>query len=177
MNKVIKNYNKIHYGEALEDSTEVIKWINSISDPNHNFINGDWIKSSSNRSMSSINPATVQVRVEVEEDTWDSLAMEDFEATIDVLNLPEGLHQLSVDVTPLRSPGNLRITQIVPDPIEIGLTPLFSKSVPVIVDIVGNPSNGYQLGEPQLESEDVIVSGTIIDDVNTPPPRLAVSTK
>tara|TARA_Y100000590_G_scaffold468220_1_gene650048 strand:- start:2799 stop:5162 length:2364 start_codon:yes stop_codon:yes gene_type:complete len=58
MNKVIKNYNKIHYGEALEDSTEVIKWINSISDPNHNFINGDWIKSSSNRSMSSINPAT-----------------------------------------------------------------------------------------------------------------------
>ena len=42
MNKIIKNFKNIKYGPAPEDATEVINWINKISSPNKNYINGQW---------------------------------------------------------------------------------------------------------------------------------------
>ena len=110
-------------------------------------------------AVAGFHPKEVRVRVEVEEDVWDSLAVEDFEATADVINLPEGRHELSVEVVPLRSPGNLRVTQVIPEPVAVVLTPLFSKSVPVIIDTVGGPQLGYGLGKPDPEASEVIVSG------------------
>ena len=57
MNKIIKNFKNIKYGPAPEDDSEVLKWINTLPKPNHNFINGEWIKSSSKQTFRSINPA------------------------------------------------------------------------------------------------------------------------
>ena len=110
-------------------------------------------------AVAGVTPGYVQLRVEVEKDVWDTLAVEDFEATVDVLNFPEGSHQLTVEVVPLRSPGNLRITEVNPEPVEVVLTALFSKSVPVIVDTIGDPSPGYALSKPRPDSSDVVVSG------------------
>ena len=49
MNKVIKNFKKIKYGPAPEDSKEVLSWIKKISSPNKIFIGGNWIKSTSKK--------------------------------------------------------------------------------------------------------------------------------
>ena len=110
-------------------------------------------------AIAEIRPSEVQVRVDVREDVWDSLTVEDFEATADLLNLPEGAHQVSVEVKPLRSPGNLRVTQVIPEPVEVVLQPLFSKSVPVVIDTQGSPQAGYEIAEPVPEIDEVIVSG------------------
>ena len=51
MNKVIKNFKNIKYGPAPEDDNEVLKWINNLPKPNHNFINGEWSKSLSRKTL------------------------------------------------------------------------------------------------------------------------------
>ena len=58
MNKTIKNYKNINYGPAPEDAKDVLDWINNLTSPNHNFINGSWVKATSKKTMLSINPST-----------------------------------------------------------------------------------------------------------------------
>ena len=58
MSKIIKNFKKISYGPAPEDSKDVMSWINSLKNPNHLFINGAWVKSKSPKKIQVINPAT-----------------------------------------------------------------------------------------------------------------------
>ncbi len=57
MNKIIKNFKDIKYGSAPEDDREVMKWIKNLPKPNHNFINGEWSKSKTKKTLRSINPA------------------------------------------------------------------------------------------------------------------------
>ncbi|PPR44262.1 MAG: putative aldehyde dehydrogenase AldA [Alphaproteobacteria bacterium MarineAlpha5_Bin8] len=57
MSKIIKNFDKIKYGPAPEDSKEVYNWINKLASPNKIFINGQWIKSSSKKIIQAINPS------------------------------------------------------------------------------------------------------------------------
>ena len=58
MSKIIQNFKNISYGPAPEDSKDVMSWINSLSNPNHLFINGSWVKSKSSKKINVINPAT-----------------------------------------------------------------------------------------------------------------------
>ena len=51
MNKIIKNYKNIKYGPAPEDDGEVLQWIKNLSNTNKNFINGEWMKSSSGKTI------------------------------------------------------------------------------------------------------------------------------
>ena len=57
MSKIIKNFKNIKYGPAPEDDSEVLKWIKNLPKPNHSFINGEWVKSLSRKTLRSINPA------------------------------------------------------------------------------------------------------------------------
>ncbi len=56
MSKIISNFKKIKYGPSPEDSKEVMQWIKNLPNPNHNFIGGEWKKSSSKKNLISINP-------------------------------------------------------------------------------------------------------------------------
>ena len=58
MDKVIKNFQNISYGPAPEDSKEVTNWIKNLKNPNNHFINGTFVKSSSSKKISIINPST-----------------------------------------------------------------------------------------------------------------------
>ncbi|MFQ6020070.1 MAG: YbbR-like domain-containing protein [Dehalococcoidia bacterium] len=101
----------------------------------------------------------VRVRVEVAEDVFDTLRVEDFQATADLLGLQEGTHEVSVEVEALTGRGGLRVTQVIPDTVPLVLKPLFSRSVPVVVEISGSPASGHEMDEPELQPENIIVSG------------------
>ena len=59
MNKILKNFNNINYGPALEDSKEVIAWIKKLSSSNKNYIDGKWISSKSTKKIQVINPSNI----------------------------------------------------------------------------------------------------------------------
>lgn len=102
----------------------------------------------------------IRVRIEVDEDEFKDLIPDDFRATVDLLGLQVGTQEAPVTVEALTRRGGLRIIEAIPDKVEVALRSLTSRAVPVIVEIVGSPLSGYELGDPELESETVIVSGT-----------------
>ena len=57
MSEIIKKFKNIKYGPAPEDDNEVLSWIKKLPKPSHNFINGEWCKSLSQKTLRSINPA------------------------------------------------------------------------------------------------------------------------
>jgi len=57
MNKILKNFKNIKYGPAPEDDKEVIVWINKLSSPNKNYIDGKWTSSKSSKKIQVINPS------------------------------------------------------------------------------------------------------------------------
>ncbi len=103
--------------------------------------------------------AAVRPRVSVSSDVWNSLTAADFKATVDLEGLRVGVYDLPVKVTALTSRGGLRVIGPVPAQIEVDVEPLFSKSVPVEVDIQGEPPAGISLGTAQTEDDTVVVTG------------------
>lgn len=105
--------------------------------------------------------APVGVRVEVDEDVWEDLREDDFEATVDLAALSEGTHTVAVEVEALTSRGRLEVLGPVPsEGVEVTLVPLFSKSVPVEVQLQGALPAGLQTGDPMVEQDTVTVLGT-----------------
>jgi YbbR domain-containing protein len=101
----------------------------------------------------------VRVRVKVAEDVFDSLTDADFEATVDLEGLTVGQYELPVTVRPLTSRGGLRIENVLPERIEVRLAQLSGKLVPVVINVEGEPPNGYSLGVPEVADEEVFVTG------------------
>lgn len=101
----------------------------------------------------------VRVRVKVAEDVFDSLTDADFEATVDLEGLTVGQYELPVTVRPLTSRGGLRIENVLPERIEVRLAQLTGKLVPAVINVEGEPPNGYSLGVPDVADEEVFVTG------------------
>jgi len=102
----------------------------------------------------------VRVRVEVADDEWNTLSAADFEATADLDEVQAGTYDLPVRVEALTGRGDLRVTQVIPETVEVELRSLFSKSVQVSIKLEGEPAPGYQAGVPEIDAEAVLVTGT-----------------
>ena len=61
MDKIIKNFNKLSYGPAPEDSEEVYEWIKNLNKPNKIFINNKFVKSSGTKKLDIINPSNKRI--------------------------------------------------------------------------------------------------------------------
>ncbi len=105
-------------------------------------------------------PVNVRVRVDVDEDVWDTLTPADFEATVDLEGFQAGTYDVPLRVEPLTGRGGLRVTQVIPATIEIDLKSLFSKSVNVLVSLEGAPPPGFEASLPELDADTVLVTGT-----------------
>ena len=101
----------------------------------------------------------VGVEVRVEENVYESLTKEDFEATVDLKGLPPAVHNLAVDVTPLTDRGNLRIVKVLPEQIEVTLYALETKSVPAEVELIGSPPSEFSLGPTDSPVSRATVAG------------------
>lgn len=105
-------------------------------------------------------PVNVRVRVEVADDVWGTLSAADFKGTVDLDGLQAGAYDLPVQVEPLTGRGGLRVTEVVPDTVEVELKSLFSKSVSVTPKLEGSPPKGYEAKAPEIDTETVLVTGT-----------------
>ena len=104
-------------------------------------------------------PVNVRVKVEVADDVWNTPSMADFKGTVDLDGLQAGTYDLPVRVEQLTGRGNLRVTQVIPDTLQVELKSLFSKSVSVSVSLEGTPPPGYEASVPELEAYTVLVTG------------------
>jgi YbbR domain-containing protein len=77
---------------------------------------------------------------------------------VDLDGLAVGKYQLPVEVRPLPSRG-LRIEEVLPPKIDVTLTLLVSKSVPLVVDVEGDPPSGFTMGAAVAEDATVTVAG------------------
>lgn len=105
-------------------------------------------------------PVNVRVRVDVDEDVWDSLTPADFEATVNLEELQAGTYDAEVRVEPLTGRGSLRVIRVIPPTVEVDLKSLFSKSVPVSASLEGAPPPGFEASIPELDAATVLVTGT-----------------
>lgn len=110
-------------------------------------------------AVDSLDPTVIQVRVRVEEDVLDTLTAADFEATVDLQGLNVGELTLDVEVRPLTQRGGLRIEDVLPATTEVTIVQLALKSVPVEIDPVGNPPDGFTMSVPEPETDNVNVEG------------------
>lgn len=105
-------------------------------------------------------PVNVRVRVDVDENVWDSLTPADFEATVNLEGLQVGAYDAEVRVEPQTGRGGLRVTRVIPPTVEVDLKSLFSKSVPVSASLEGAPPPGFEASIPELGAATVLVTGT-----------------
>lgn len=104
-------------------------------------------------------PATVRVRVSVEEDVFPTLTKGDFDAVVDLEGLTVGDYQRPVEVRTRTTRGGLRVEEVLPPEVAVVLVPRESKRVPVVINVTGDPAAGYTMGSPQPEESEVTVSG------------------
>lgn len=110
-------------------------------------------------AVDSIDPATVRVRVRVEEDVVDTLTAADFEATVDLQGFAVGDYERPVAVRALTSRGGLRVEEVIPSEVSVSIVALSTVVVDVVIDAQGEPPPGFSLVQVQPEEETVLVSG------------------
>jgi YbbR domain-containing protein len=103
--------------------------------------------------------ASLRLRITVADDVFDSLVAGDFEAIVDLDGLTVGSYELPVDVRALTGRGGLRIDEPLPDTVTVDLAQLTGKSVPVQIDVTGEPAPGFTMGSPVIDDETVLVTG------------------
>lgn len=101
--------------------------------------------------------ARVQVRLQTTQSVWETLEVEDFEATADLSGLGRGVHQVPVEVRLDREPAT--ILDIEPEMVEVELDAAATSIVPVRVETEGEPAVGYVVRQRMIDPTDVTVQG------------------
>jgi len=102
----------------------------------------------------------IRVRVRVEENVFDSLTKEDFEATVDLEALTVGAYDdRPVDVRELTTRGNQRKDEVLHPKITVRWEQLLSKEVSVDLDMRGTPPADFALGATEVSIDTAVVSG------------------
>ena len=107
----------------------------------------------------------VRIRVRAPESVWPDLEADDFRAYVDLQGLGVGRHEVQVRVQPA---GNVvRVLQVSPSALAIRLDTMAEKTVPVRVDVYGNPPLGYSARPIQIVPSQVTARGpqSVVDQL------------
>ena len=107
--------------------------------------------------VSRTSPSTVRLRIAAPRDIWESLTADKFSAVVDLFAVGVGLHEILIEVA--SSDGRIRIIAADPETITVSLEERKEKEVPVRVDLVGDPPEGYRFQLPELLPDLVSVIG------------------
>lgn len=107
------------------------------------------------------NPVLTEAKVKVRalSDTWDQLRPSEFEATIDLLGLDSGQHEVPVVVTTLLE--EVAIVEVQPEHITVNLEEIIARSIRVRVNVRDEETipTGYQSGLPEVVPEQITIRG------------------
>lgn len=109
-------------------------------------------------------PETVTIVAKTSDRLLASLTPSSFQATLDLSALDPGLHRLNVNVETEVRP--VQIVSITPSPIDVQLSAIVSRTVPVQVVVTGEEvmSPAVELsGPPRVEPDEVVVTGAETD--------------
>ena len=99
----------------------------------------------------------VQVTVRAPESVRNSLKVDDFTATIHLAGLDAGVHKVPVQVVLHKYPSQVMLVE--PEYVTLEMEPRAERTVPVHVQIEGEPSLGYFMRAQISASREVTVSG------------------
>jgi YbbR domain-containing protein len=100
----------------------------------------------------------VQIRLEGPESTLRQLSPQDFEAYVDLSQVPFG-ENTAVPIRINPPSEDVQVTLIIPDEVNVLLEEQVSREIPVELDIRGGTARGHTQGEPLLEPAFITVSG------------------
>lgn len=116
-------------------------------------------------------PAQVRVTLRAPNSVLSSLDSVDgsISAWLDVTGLESGTYELEVKAKASEIFGPVRISQITPEFVTLTLEQLITRSVPVELEVTGEPAIGYQADPPSYTPTVVTVSGaaSLVDQVDT----------
>jgi len=104
-------------------------------------------------------PRQIELTLRAPSSVWQELLAEEdnIRAILDLSGLSSGKHTLNIQVQISINP--VRIISATPQTATVTLEPLASQSFPVDLNIGGEPAIGYQAGTPDLQPEEIIISG------------------
>jgi len=104
-------------------------------------------------------PKQVELTLRAPSSVWNRLTSEEnaVRAILDLSGLGTGQHELEIQIQIATSP--VRIIAVTPQTATVTLEPLKTKTMRIELAISGKPAIGYQVGEPLLEPENIIISG------------------
>ncbi|MFN2135168.1 MAG: YbbR-like domain-containing protein [Candidatus Promineifilaceae bacterium] len=108
---------------------------------------------------------SVQVRVEGPESVLREISPDDFEAFVDLSNIPFG-EQVMAPIQIKSDAEDVDLTLTIPEEIEVVLEEQVSRDIPVELDIRGAVARGHRQGEPLIEPAYIRVSGPQSDVEN-----------
>ena len=107
-------------------------------------------------NRSSVNNVAVLIRAPSQ--VWSTLSTNQINVTADLSNLQPGLHKIplnaKVDIP------NAEILSVSPSEISISLERIITRTIPVTVDIQGEPAVGYIASTPIISAEEIIATGS-----------------
>lgn len=108
---------------------------------------------------------SVQLRVEGPESALRQLSLDNFQAYVDLSQVPYG-ETIPAPIRTTSSAEDLNVTLVIPEEVDVLLEEEVSREIPVELDIRGSIARGHTRGDPLLEPEFVTVSGPQSDVEN-----------
>lgn len=103
---------------------------------------------------------SVAIRVTAREDVWDELTAASFAAKVDLTDAQQGTIEVPVRVDVAEDLADeVTVLDITPQTVDVRLDLLVSQTVPVRVNITGQPPIGFDAGEERVEPTQAAVSG------------------
>lgn len=100
----------------------------------------------------------IKVRISAPEDVWDRLAVEDFRAVADLSQASLGQQTAPVHVRVVGK-KDVQVESMVPERVAVRLGPWVRRAVPVMLNFIGSPALGYELGQGVTNPQQVAVAG------------------
>jgi YbbR domain-containing protein len=104
-------------------------------------------------------PSTIKVTLRAPRSKWEQLTTQEnsVTSTLDISGLSAGEHTQTVQV--LIDARPVQIVLKTPETITFTLEPLKTESLPVGIELTGQPAVGFQAGDPIIEPTQIAISG------------------
>jgi YbbR domain-containing protein len=104
-------------------------------------------------------PSNVDVRIRAPRSVWETLNTEDnaVRAILDLSGLGAGEHTVPIQVQVSERP--VQVVSVNPQTVTVDLEQVSMSTLPLTPSLTGQPSAGYQAGDPELAVNEVVISG------------------